>query len=46
MVELYEKATRRTAADFLRNLAAAAPYEIHTVVTDNGTHVTTPGNTG
>ena len=43
-VELHEKALRRTAADFLRRLAAAVPYKIHTVLTDNGTHFTTPGN--
>ncbi len=43
-VELHEKATRRIAADFLRDLIAAVPYTIHTVLTDNGTHFTTPGN--
>ena len=36
---------RRTAADFLRRLIAAVPYKVHTVLTDNGTHFTTPGNT-
>ncbi len=44
-VELHEKVARRTAADFLRHLIAAVPYKIHTVLTDNGTHFTTPGNT-
>jgi transposase InsO family protein len=44
--ELHEKATRRVAGDFLRNLIRAVPYKIHTVLTDNGTHFTTPGNTG
>jgi hypothetical protein len=39
-VELHEKATRRVAGDFLRHLAAAVPYRIHTVLTDNGTHFT------
>jgi len=39
-VELHEKATRRIAGDFLRHLAAAVPYRIHTVLTDNGTHFT------
>ncbi len=34
-VELHEKATRRIAGDFLRHLAAAVPYRIHTVLTDN-----------
>jgi transposase InsO family protein len=44
--ELHEKATRRVAGDFLRALAAAVPYKIHTVLTDNGTHFTEPsGNT-
>src|SRR5579863_8029087 len=40
--ELHEKATRRIAADFLRNLIKAVPYKIHTVLTDNGTHFTDP----
>src|SRR5215211_3369085 len=43
--ELHEKATRRVAGDFLRHLIAAVPYRVHTVLTDNGTHFTTPGNT-
>ena len=34
-VELHEKATRRIAGEFLRHLAAAVPYKIHTVLTDN-----------
>ena len=42
--ELHEKATRAIAAGFLRALIAAVPYKIHTVLTDNGTHFTTPGN--
>ena len=42
--ELHERATRRTAADFLRRLIDAVPYKIHTLLTDNGTHFTTPGN--
>jgi transposase InsO family protein len=40
--ELHTKATRRTAADFLRALIKAVPYKIHTVLTDNGTHFTDP----
>ena len=40
--ELHEKATRSVAADFLRNLIKAVPYKVHTVLTDNGTHVTDP----
>lgn len=42
--ELHERATRRTAADFLCRLIEAVPYKIHTVLTDNGTQFTTPGN--
>ena len=44
--ELHEKATTRAAADFLRHLIAAVPYKIHTVLTDNGIHFTTPGAGG
>lgn len=44
-VELHEKATRRVAGDFLRALIKAVPYRIHIVLTDNGTHFATPGNT-
>ena len=40
--ELHERVTRRVAADFLRRLAVAVPYRIHTVLTDNGTHFTEP----
>ena len=43
-VELHEKATRRVAGDFLRHLIEAVPYTVHTVLTDNGTHFTAPGN--
>jgi len=45
-VELHEKATRRVAGDFLQHLAAAVPYRIHTVLTDNGTHFTDPTGDG
>lgn len=45
-VELHQKATRRFAADFLHHLAAAVPYKIHTVLTDNGTHFTDPTGDG
>ncbi len=38
--------TRRAAADFLRRLAVAVPYRIHTVLTDNGTHFTEPTGDG
>jgi transposase InsO family protein len=45
-VELHEKATRRVAGDFLRALLKAVPYKVHTVLTDSGTHFTSPGNIG
>jgi transposase InsO family protein len=45
-VELHRKATRQTAGDFLRHLVAAVPYKINIVLTDNGTHFTTPGAGG
>ncbi|MCB8882677.1 DDE-type integrase/transposase/recombinase [Acidisoma cellulosilytica] len=44
-VEMHEKVARSTAADFLRHLVAAVPYKIYTVLTDNGTHFTSPGYT-
>ena len=39
-VELHEKAGKMVAAQFLRNLIAAVPYAIHTVLTDNGIQFT------
>src|ERR671910_2460774 len=45
-VELHEKATRRVAGNFLRALAAAVPYKVNTVLTDNGTHFTDPTGDG
>ena len=44
--QLVEKATRRVAGNFLRALAMAIPYKIHTVLTDNGTHFTDPTGDG
>lgn len=41
---LVERADRRAAADFLQELIQVLPYKIHTILTDNGTHFTTPGN--
>lgn len=35
-VELHDRATRAIASQFLRNLVDAVPYQIHTVLTDNG----------
>jgi hypothetical protein len=35
-VELHKRATKMIAAEFLRHLMAAVPYQIHTVLTDNG----------
>ncbi len=46
LVELHREAKQRTAGDFLRRLAGAVPYKIHTVLTDNGIHFTTPGAGG
>jgi len=42
--ELHENATRPVAGDFLRALIKAVPYKIHTMLTDNGIHFTTPGD--
>ncbi len=39
-VELHQKAGKMIAAQFLRNLVAAVPYTIHTVLTDNGIQFT------
>jgi hypothetical protein len=39
-VDLHEQAGRMIAAQFLRNLVAAVPYRIHTVLTDNGIQFT------
>jgi len=41
-VELHRQAKRQTAGDFLRHLVEAVPYSINIVLTDNGTHFTTP----
>jgi transposase InsO family protein len=43
-VELHERVSRKLAADFLRRLIETIPYKVHTVLTDNGTHFTTPGS--
>jgi transposase InsO family protein len=39
-VELHQEAGKMIAAQFLRNLVAAVPYAIHTVLTDNGIQFT------
>ena len=39
-VELHAQAGKMIAAQFLRNLVAAVPYAIHTVLTDNGIQFT------
>jgi transposase InsO family protein len=39
-VELHREAGQMIAAGFLRNLIAAVPYAIHTVLTDNGIQFT------
>ena len=36
VVDLVERADRRTAWEFLERLIAAVPYAIHTILTDNG----------
>ena len=41
-VELHRQAKRQTAGDFLRHLVEAVPYKVNIVLTDNGTHFTTP----
>jgi transposase InsO family protein len=41
--ELHERQTRQTrriAADFLRSLIEVVPYQLHTVLTDNGIQFT------
>ena len=45
-VELHRQAKRQTAGDFLRHLVEAVPYSVNIVLTDNGTHFTTPGAGG
>ena len=35
--ELQPRATKMLAAEFLRRVLAALPYQVHTVLTDNGT---------
>ena len=42
--QLHERATRCIAADFSPRVIAHVPYKIHSVLTDNGIHFTTPGN--
>jgi hypothetical protein len=44
--EAVTEATTKVSGDFLRHLVAAVPYKIHTVLTDNGIHFTTPGSGG
>ena len=36
VTRLVDKADRRTAWEFLEHLPEAAPYRIHTILTDNG----------
>jgi transposase InsO family protein len=38
--ELHPRMTKMVAAQFLRNLIAAIPYKIHTILTDNGIQFT------
>ncbi len=39
-VELQEKATRRIAGDFLKAFLKVIPYNVHTILTDNGVQFT------
>jgi transposase-like protein len=41
-IELHDRATRAIASQFLRNLVEAVPYQIHTVLTDNGVQFCQP----
>ncbi|GLS69998.1 hypothetical protein GCM10007890_20110 [Methylobacterium tardum] len=43
-MELHEKATRRVADAVLRHLIEAVPDKVHTVLTDNDTRCTMPGD--
>jgi transposase-like protein len=43
-VHLHETATRQIAGHFLPELMTVVPYPIHPLLTDNGTHFTTPVN--
>lgn len=45
-VELHRQARQRTAGEFLRRLIETVPYKIHTVLSGNGIHFTTPGAGG
>jgi hypothetical protein len=38
--ELHDRATRRSAASFLKSVIKIVPYKIHTVLTDNGIQFT------
>jgi hypothetical protein len=41
---LSEAEARRTTANFLRRLIEAVRYRVHTVLSDDGTDFTTPGD--
>ena len=36
MTQLVEKADSKTAWEFLQHMLEAVPYQVHTVLTDNG----------
>lgn len=38
LIQLHQKTTTRVASDSLRTLIKAVPYNVHTVLTHNGTH--------
>lgn len=38
VTQLVEKADRKTAWEFRRQMLEAVPYQLHTILTDNGVH--------
>ena len=36
MTQLVDKADRKTAWEFLQHMLEAVPYQVHTILTDNG----------
>jgi len=36
VTQLMEKANRKTAWEFLQHMLQAVPYQVHTILTDNG----------
>jgi hypothetical protein len=42
VTQLVEKADRRTAWEFLQHMLEAVPYQVHTILTDNGIQFAEP----